>query len=142
MTVFFFLSPHLLSNQVSNTVIVILFVFPDYDVYIKAPKEVKVKATSPSEIKVKWSEYHPTEEDDLNSLKKLLYLVQYWSLENNDKQRHRISTENPKATLSELEPGQKYAVRVKTVLPGGKQSAWTKVKVVQTPFQGTYFLLQ
>ncbi|CAD5206962.1 unnamed protein product [Bursaphelenchus okinawaensis] len=119
----------------SERVLISLTTLPSKDVpesqKIEGP-EIKLKAISPSEIKVKWTE--PRVNKLAKDFKKTVYAIQYWNV-NDENEKRKMTTEGLKGMISHLEPGQKYAVRVKAVLPDGRETEWSKTKAVATPSQ-------
>jgi hypothetical protein len=113
---------------------------------LSAPTDIKVKNGSPSEMQVYWTdpnldryEFNRVQSDGLPKSRRRFYIVEFWNVGTEKNEAHKkMTTDNTKLKISQLEPGQQYAIRIKIVLHGGQESEWSQISYVKTPKDGKY----
>jgi hypothetical protein len=105
---------------------------------------LNIKISSPSAFLVQWtdpnvdsSNFNRIETSSYSSSRRRFYTLEYWNFEVLKNEAHKkLTTDNTKLTLNQLEPDQQYAIRVKVVLQGGQESEWSETTYVRTPKDG------
>lgn len=109
------------------------------------PIDIKVKNGSPGEMQLYWTdsnldkyEFNRIQSDGLPKSRRRFYVIEYWNIGSEKKEAHKkMTTDNTKLKIK-LEPGQKYAIRIKIVLHGGHESDWSQTTYVKTPSEGKF----
>uniref|UniRef100_A0A7E4VD65 Protein-tyrosine-phosphatase n=1 Tax=Panagrellus redivivus TaxID=6233 RepID=A0A7E4VD65_PANRE len=99
-----------------------------------APSDITVIGTSATDVEISWTDPMPESRDE-NSLelgtKRRFYIVRYYASTHPEKAR-KISTEKTKAFITNLTPETSYNILIRTVLPNGQESPWSREEVVKT----------